>query len=327
MVKSLNVGISINDEKVCILLYADDIVFLTENETDLQKVLNVLNIWCNTNKLTVNLNKSKIVHFRTPSVPKSKYCFAYGGNTVEIVSNYTYLGLLFTEFFNYEAMAKAVSKSASRALGLLIAKCKVNGGFNYSTFTKLFDTLVWSVIEYGASIWGCREFTCINAIKNRAMRFFMGVGKYTPNLALYGDMGWMPCSIKQWSAVFRLWSRLSKMNNNRLNKRVFNWCYSSSSSKIKNWCYRVMSKFRDTNLEQYCDIDVFLSRNMIHCIETTLFDTYKINWCNQLNNDAYRKLRTYKTFKTEFKVESFLCKNMPIRYRSAFSKFRCGVAP
>ena len=189
MVNSLNVGISINDEEVCILLYADDIVFLTENETDLQKVLNVLNIWCITNKLTVNLNKSKIVHFRTPSVPKSKYCFAYGGNTVEIVSNYTYLGLLFTEVFNYEAMAKAVSKSASRALGLLIAKCKVNGGFNYSTFTKLFDTLVWSVIEYVASIWGCREFTCINAIKNRAMRFFMGVGKYTPNLALYGDMG------------------------------------------------------------------------------------------------------------------------------------------
>jgi hypothetical protein len=51
-----------------------------------------------------------------------------------------------------------------------------------------------SVIEYGASIWGNKDFSCINSVKNRAVRFFfMDVGKYTPNLALYGDMGWMPC--------------------------------------------------------------------------------------------------------------------------------------
>ena len=51
-------------------------------------------------------------------------------------------------------MAKTVAQSASRALGLLITKCKQAGGFAYSTFTKLYDSLVWSVIDYGASIWG-----------------------------------------------------------------------------------------------------------------------------------------------------------------------------
>jgi hypothetical protein len=50
----------------------------------------------------------------------------------------------------------------TKLLGLLIAKCKTNGGFEYSTFTKLFDSLVMSVIEYGASIWGSRDFSCIN---------------------------------------------------------------------------------------------------------------------------------------------------------------------
>ena len=68
-----------------------------------------------------------------------------------------------------------------------------------------------------------------------------------------------------------------------------------------------MSEFRDTNLEQYCDIDVFLSRNMIHCIETTLFDTYKINWCNQLNNDAYRKL-LIKLLRQNLKLKVFYVK-------------------
>ena len=82
-----------------------------------------------------------------------------------------YLGLLLTEFLKYNDTANAVAKSASRSLGLLIAKCKANGGFAFSTFSKLFEALVMSVIEYGASIWGKKDFSCINAVKNRAMGF------------------------------------------------------------------------------------------------------------------------------------------------------------
>lgn len=195
-VKRLNVGIKLDDDIVSVLVYADDIVFMCDNEKDLQKILDILSQWCNTNDLVVNLSKSKIVHFRPQSVQRTKFQFMFNDNSIDIVEKYTYLGLVLNEYLNYIDMAKAVAKSASRALGLLIAKSKANGGFEFSIFTKLFDTLVMSVIEYGASIWGAREFTCINAIKNRAMRFFMGVGKYTPNLSLYGDTGWMPCLIK-----------------------------------------------------------------------------------------------------------------------------------
>ena len=96
------------------------------------------------------------------------------------------------EFLDYQFMAKAVARSASRALGLLVVKSKTHGGFQHNIFTKLFDTLVWSVINYGSAIWGTREFSCITAVQNRAMRFYMGVGKYTLNDAVAGDMGWKP---------------------------------------------------------------------------------------------------------------------------------------
>jgi hypothetical protein len=39
------------------------------------------------------------------------------------------------------------------------------------------------------------------------------------------------------------------------------------------------------------------------------------------------KLRTYRLFKEVFETEMYLSKNIPSRYRSAFAKFRCGVAP
>ena len=57
-------GIVINDEAISILLYADDVVLLAENEDDLQHMLNILSQWCNRNNMIVNCSKSNIVHFR-----------------------------------------------------------------------------------------------------------------------------------------------------------------------------------------------------------------------------------------------------------------------
>ena len=64
----------------------------------------------------------------------------------------------------------------------------MTGGVTYHVFTKLYDSLVSPIIEYGASIWGYKNVSCINAMHNRACRFFLGVGKYTPNAAVTGDM-------------------------------------------------------------------------------------------------------------------------------------------
>ena len=66
-----------------------------------------------------------------------------------------------------------------------------------------------------------RLLVCINAVQNKAMRFFMGAGKYTPNDAIAGDMGWKPTYIRQWSNVFRHWARCSIMEHDRINFKVF----------------------------------------------------------------------------------------------------------
>ncbi len=42
----MNVGVPIGDEQISILLYADDIVLLVENEDNLQKLLDFMRKWC-----------------------------------------------------------------------------------------------------------------------------------------------------------------------------------------------------------------------------------------------------------------------------------------
>ena len=75
----------------------------------------------------------------------------------------------------------------------------------------------------GAAIWGDRRFSRISAVQNRAARFFMGVGRYTPNAAVMGDMGWTNTESRQWECVINQWFRLRAMDENRLNSKVFKW--------------------------------------------------------------------------------------------------------
>jgi hypothetical protein len=78
----------------------------------------------------------------------------------------------------------------------------------------------------------------------------------------------------------------------------------------------------------YTDLENILPKNVITQLEDFLFDKYKVNWQNRMfSQKVGNKLRTYKLFKEVFETEMYLSKNIPSRYRSAFAKFRCGVAP
>ena len=72
---NLNIGIKIDNDIVCVLLYADDIVLLSENEQDLQILLTNLNDWCNKNDMDIDNSKSNVIHIRTESVPRSNIVF------------------------------------------------------------------------------------------------------------------------------------------------------------------------------------------------------------------------------------------------------------
>jgi hypothetical protein len=93
-IKALDIGIYIGCEQISILLYADDILLIAENENDLQLLLDILNTWCKHKALNVNFEKTKIVHFRNPSIPPTNEIFLLGEKQLGAVSKYQYLGLL-----------------------------------------------------------------------------------------------------------------------------------------------------------------------------------------------------------------------------------------
>ena len=334
-INALNMGIDIDGQKIGMLVYADDVVLLTETEDELQYLLNELNRWCDINKLEVNASKSKVVHFRTPSKAKTGWSFTCGEKYLETVDQYLYLGLLLTEHLDYAKMAKQVSNSASRALGLLISKSKLAGGLTFSTYSKLYDSTVASIIGYGAAVWGCRQFSCIDAVQNRALRFFLGVGRYAPNAAVNGDTGWQSVFQRQWHSITNQWHRTKRMNPNRMNYKLYQWGVYHGNNRHKNWAYRVKQMLEESGIGNLFETNVaniskrYVKEKVIGHIKTQEHD----KWLNELSRvnarrgNGQNKLRTYRTFKTEYKEENYVKILLPLSHRSALAKFRMGIAP
>ena len=81
--------------KIGILLYADDSVFLAENENELQICLDLFNESCRIWKLKVNHSKTKVVMLGSRNT--SRFSFKLGESFIEITENYKNLGIYFSK--------------------------------------------------------------------------------------------------------------------------------------------------------------------------------------------------------------------------------------
>lgn len=78
--KSLNKGVQFNNDTLCCLFYADDILLLSENELDMQDMLNYVHDWCRKWRIIINYEKSKVVHFRNKGKSRSNFQFRIGSS-------------------------------------------------------------------------------------------------------------------------------------------------------------------------------------------------------------------------------------------------------
>ena len=183
-----------------------------------------------------------------------------------------------------EVTANHVAKAAQRILGLLIAKDKAHGGMPADIFSKLYDALVQSVINYGTAIWGQKSYSSINKVQNRATKYFLGLHKKASNAMANGDMGWDAPLTRQWLKVGQHWARLVNMNKNRLAYKVFRWSYNLAIRNNKNWVYRTIKQLQNLgithSIKQQIDIG-----NIINTMKVGMHQQNEEEWRNELNRN------------------------------------------
>lgn len=159
----------------------------------------------------------------------------------------------------------------------------------------------------------------------------MGVGRYTPNAAVQGDTGWKPTIVRQWTTVLNQRTRLKTMDINRINSRIFEWAERNANDRCKNWNFRINKILEEARIDFHSDVTSATA--IKEQLAGYLQQNFVESWSNDVNRENARrgegrnKLRTYKTFKTDYKTENYLNCIMPRCHRSAYAKFRCGVAP
>lgn len=232
-INNMNLGIELGNRKLSILLYADDIALVANSPEDLQTMLNKLHEWCKRWRVLINTNKSKCLHFRKNRTKETSFNFTIGSNKLEKVDNYKYLGVKLTHTGNFTLNAENLGKAGGRALGKIISTIHNNKDFRFNAYEKLFYSCVIPVLDYASSIWGFKKFQSIDNIQNRAIRYFMGVHRFAPTLAIYGDTGWIPSQFRRWINMIRFWNRVLSFDEERITKIVFEFDYNRCRN---NWC-------------------------------------------------------------------------------------------
>ena len=113
-----------NGYKVCILLYADDLIILADNEKDFQTLLDLMHVWCIERMLRINIAESNIVHFRGSRKKKLNFNFHYSDSSLEYKSDYKYLGIYLDEHLTFNNCINTLGDFGSKTLGALISKVK-----------------------------------------------------------------------------------------------------------------------------------------------------------------------------------------------------------
>ena len=101
--------------------------------------------------------------------------FKIGNSNLESIDIYNYLGVTFYDKTDYTLNSEFLGKAAGCALGSIINK-----------------------------IHGLKDCGKIDNEQNRAMRYFLGIHRFTPIQAMVGDTGWLSSVYRRWLAMLRV---------------------------------------------------------------------------------------------------------------------------
>ncbi len=137
-------------------LFADDTFLCAQSkdfsslETEVNKELDKVADWLLSNKLTLNIKKSKhMLISRKRHIPTVS--FKIKGINLEQCTSYKYLGIFIDKDLSWRTHIQYITKKVLNACG---AMAKLRHCVCIDTLKNVFYSLVYSYIRYGLMIWG-----------------------------------------------------------------------------------------------------------------------------------------------------------------------------
>ena len=304
-----------------VLLYADDTVIMAENESDMQRNLDLLNEYCICNKLKVNISKTKMLVFaRSKTRIRNIRAFKFGDMNLDQVEDYIYLGICFNWNGSFVKAKKVLYDKASKAMYSLIQKGR---RLNLPTDVMLilFDKCVEPILLYGCEVWGCENIDILEKVHTKFCEFIFGVSKFSHNMPVYGELGRYPLSVTIKQRMVSYWTKLLKSSKEKLNKVMYLILYHLYCKDIhySPWI-KCISNIFQTNGTNY----VWLMQDHkidAKSIQKCECDQFKQLWHSRITNNNNVMYQLFKTSHCKEMYTEILLEHL----KKALFQFRIGT--
>ena len=227
------------------LLYADDTIIMAESAEELQSALNSLHAYCNKWKLTVNVKKTKVVIF-SRGIVRVAPAFVYGNQHVEIVREYTYLGIVFYANGKFDAAIAQRIDQATLALNALKWRARVLR-LPLDVTLELFDKCVKPVLLYGCEVWGWADLDAIDIFQRNFYKECLGLKQSCSNNMVYAELGRMPLSYDARIRMVTYWLSLRQgSNNTKIASRLLCLCQRLHQNPTSGYSFEWVQSVKQT---------------------------------------------------------------------------------
>ena len=230
------------NEKNEVIMYADGTLIMCEGSTILesnsrcQTKLDSLIQWCDKNKLSVNIKKTKCMHIN--SFDESTDVRLYiRGKPIEIVKHFEYLGMIIDNKLQMYKHADNVYKKARQKLGMLY---KIRKFITLNTALLLYKVMIRPHVEYGDFLIDSSTQKCIDRIERLQERTVRVIEyEHLPNKRkemskLKSSLGIEDLAVRRKRSLLRLMYSLSKQPTNVEIATISMSLRSSKKLKLKS---------------------------------------------------------------------------------------------
>ena len=338
--------VTLLNDPISHLLYADDLALLSTTQTGLNESLSRLDKFCDTWQLEVNTKKSKIVIFNPSGRLLCGPKFIFQGKSLELVQSYCYLGIDLSCSGSFRTAQNNLLEKARKAMFPILSvisqfklPCKKS--------LNLFHSLIRPIALYNSenlaylthhqidaitrnnttlTSYMCNSYT--NVVHQKILKYILGVKQNCSNLATLGELGEFPLILHGFISLLSFWHRTTQMPEESLVKQTLNFVTGNESWQSE-WLSTVKFLLSFLNMESYfLNPNQAKKRNFTDLCNRRLRTKFADEWLKHINGDYLRegqtsKLRFYKLFKTTFSREPYLDCIPNFYLRKIISKFRC----
>ena len=320
LIEMLNEGntsnITLDEEtKVNALMYADDLIILSDTKEGLQKQINKLLTFCTKWKLDVNVKKTKVMIFnRGNKLIKSD--FHINNTLIENVKTFKYLGLTISaKNCSFNPTIEDLSTRANRAIAALNNKVKISK-LPPRLAIKIFYSQIVPILLYGSEVWGPyidNDYTSwdknrIERVHSQYLKRVLGCNYHTSNIMTRGEVGVRPLIVQVLKRVIRYKININQRNSSTAKSALQ---FESRNNTTPNFC-SYLEKFN-------IDLNNFdTAKN--HEINRACLENYDRQWSGEINHSP--KAISYLRFKNSILLEKYLWQVKNIKHRKALSRLR-----